>query len=977
MSNLPPLYTEVVDNKQVTHNFSRALHLAFNALRLVLFLAQPLQMFAASDITAQLSNSCISTMKFYDKGDYKGANQSWAIVQNKQGFLYFANSAGLLEFDGCEWELYPTPSLLRSIAMSNDDLIYCGMQNDFGYWKEDKLTRKLTYTSLAKQLNLTMNDDEIWKIALLDNAVYFHSFRNIYKYNLQDKSLSIIEAPNRFQFMFSVNNRLFVQEKILGLMEVVSNRLIPIAGGEVLTGDCVYGMEPLSSGAILIATMDRGLYKLEANRVSVCPFPCNDYLKKNMIFSTTTLSGGRLVFGTILNGLLVTDSTGNTLMAINKSKGLENNTVLSLLHDSADNLWLGLDRGICHLQMNSPAYSFPDTKGALGSVYQIEEYNGRFYFATNQGLFYCPITEFSSSLHEPQFTLAPQTIGQAWFLKKIGNRLFCAHNKGLYEITGTQGQFIFTGSGVNAIQEVGENILLILTYDGMCILRKQGNSYTVKKESSVCPYNAGWLAKDKDNTIYFGNNTVGVFQVKFDDTFTNVNYLSDRLENIGIEKNLARGVYSFKGKVYLLTAKSVLQYDYEKKRFLPDTIINRLLPPTANLHRLQITDTEMWCFGDDHFFCIKDYDKPSARVIQNSSMELLNNQLIYGYESVKSLADDQFLICTSKGFTFLNTKFTSLSRQQMPVYIRDIGTYTDSMTPLSLPHDLSYYSQNSIKFPYNHKPIFVRLALPDYENSGNIRYSYRLKGHSDYFSLPSSDEIVTFAKLSPGKYTLQIKATIEGSNQVFYSQELKMRVFPPWYLDWEGFCLAIVLLGILIYLSIWYLRKRWRQQKQQLSLRHEQEMAKMENRVLQEEIKLQNDELLRVTDSMLHKNDLVSEVEKEISKLASDQTTAIDISRLKRIVEKNKNPEEEWKIFETKFNRTYDNYLVRLNSQHENLSPSDLKLAAYIRMNFSSKEIANLLNITTKSVEMGRYRLRRKLGLEHDQNLTEFLIGLE
>jgi len=915
-------------------------------------------------------------MKFYDKNDYKGANQSWTIAQNKQGLLYFANSAGLLEFDGCQWELYPTPSLLRSIALSNDDIIYCGMQNDFGYWKEDTLTRKLIYTSLAKQLNLTLTDDEIWKIVLFDNAVYFHSFRNIYKYNLQDKSLSIIEAPNRFQFLFSVNNRLFVQEKALGLMEVINNRLIPIAGGEVLTGDCVYGMESLSSEAILIATMDRGLYKLENNRVTPCQFPCNDYLKENLIFSTATLSGGRLVFGTILNGLLVTDSIGNVLMTINKSKGLENNTVLSLLRDNVDNLWLGLDRGICHLQMNSPAYSFPDTKGALGSVYQIEEYNDRFYFATNQGLFYCPATEFSSSLHEPQFTLEPQTMGQVWFLKKIGDKLFCAHNKGLYEISGTQGKFIYTGSGINAIEEVGVNTLLILTYDGMYTLRKQGNSYTAKKQS-VCPYNAGWLAKDRDNTIYFGSSTVGIFQVKFDDTFTNVNYFTNRLETIGIDKDSARGVYSFNGQVYLLTAKSILRYDYAKGKFLPDTVINRLLPPNTNLHRLQITDAEMWCFGDEHFFCIKDYNKPFARIIENSAMELLNNQLVSGYESVKRLTDAQFLVCTSKGFTFLNTDFISAPQPPIPVYIRDIGTYTNTMTSLPLPYKLSYYSQYPIKFPYNNKLIYVRFALPDYENSGNIRYSYRLKGHSEYFSLPSSDDIVTFTKLSPGDYTLQIKATVDGSNQVYYSQELKMRVSPPWYLDWEGFCLGIILLGLLVYFSMRYFQKRWQRQKQQLSLQHEQELAKMENRLLQEEIKLQNDELLRVTDSMLHKNDLVNEFEEEISKLASGKTTSIDISGLKRIVEKNKNPEEEWKIFETKFNRIYDNYLVRLYSQHENLSPADLKLAAYIRMNFSSKEIANLLSITTKSVEMARYRLRRKLELDHDQNLTEFLMRLE
>jgi len=939
----------------------------------ILFIVQPLYLLAA---TVQMSNSCIPTMNFYDKSDYKGANQSWTIAQNKQGFLYFANSMGLLEFDGCEWELYPTPSLLRSIVLADDNIIYGGMKNDFGYWKEDPSIRKLSYTSLAKQLNLNLTDDEIWKIVLFNNAVYFHSFRNIYKYNLQDKTLSIISAPNRFQFLFTVNNRLFVQEKVLGLMEVVDNRLIPLPGGEVLTGDCVYGMEPLSSSAILIATIDKGLYQLEDNKVSVCSFPCNDYLKKNLVFSTATLPDGRFVFGTILNGLLITDHAGNILMTINKSKGLENNTVLSLLRDNANNLWLGLDRGICHLEMNSPAYSFPDTKGVLGSVYQIEEYNDRLYFATNQGLFYCPVNEFSSPLYEPQFTLMPQTTGQVWFLRKIGDKLFCAHNKGIYVIAGNQGQFIYTGSGINAIQEMDENTLLILTYDGMCTLKKQGSSYTVKKQT-ICPYNAGWLAKDKDNTIYFGNSDVGIFQAKFDDRFSNANYCSDRLADIGINNDSAKGIYSLNGQVYLLTSTAISQYDYVQKRFLPNDTINRLLPHPINLHRLEITDDEMWGFAEGQFFYIKDYNKPTARLIQNSAMKLLNNQLINGYENIKKVTDNQFLVCTSKGFTLLNTQFVPIQLQNLTVYIRDIGTYTDVMAPMSLPHELSYYSQHAIEFPYNHKTIYVRFALPNYENTGNIRYSYRLKGHSENYSLPSSDNIITFTRLSPGEYTLQVKATVEGNDREFYSQVLKIKVLPPWWLDWEGLVLALLLLFLIIRFSRRYLQKRWQRQKQQLSLKHEQEIAKIENRLLQEKLKSQNDELLRVTNSMLYKSDLVNQINEEIDKLSTGKTDSINISGLKQLIEKNKHPEEEWKIFEAKFNKIYDDYLVRLNSKYKGLSPSDLKLAAYIRMNLSSKEIASLLNITTKSVEQGRYRLRKKLELGRDRNLTEFLMELE
>jgi DNA-binding CsgD family transcriptional regulator len=299
------------------------------------------------------------------------------------------------------------------------------------------------------------------------------------------------------------------------------------------------------------------------------------------------------------------------------------------------------------------------------------------------------------------------------------------------------------------------------------------------------------------------------------------------------------------------------------------------------------------------------------------------------------------------------------------------------MTSTQLPHDLSYYSQHAIKFPYNRKTIYVRFALPNYENNGNVLYSYQLEGHSENYSIPSSDNIITFTKLSPGEYTLRIKAMIEGSNQVFYSQELRIKILPPWYLDWEGFCLALLLICTIIYYSWLYLRKRWQQQKHQLSIQHEQKIAQIENQLLQEKLKLQNDELLRVTDSMLYKSDLMTQIDEEISKLSTGKTASIDMSGLKQIVEKNKNPEEEWRIFETKFNKTYDNYLVRLNSKYKSLSPSDLKLAAYIRMNFSSKEIASLLNISTKSVEMARYRLRKKLELNHDQNLTEFLMGLE
>ena len=202
--------------------------------------------------------------------------------------MYFANSAGLLEYDGSQWTLYPlskNSSNVRSIAITEDQRIYTGVRNEFGYWSENIATRKLKYTSLTKASNLHFADEEIWKIVPFRNSVYFHSFRNIYKYNTQTKSISIIPAPNRFQFLFRANDRLFAQEKVLGLMEIKEDKLIGVPGGELFTGDCVYGIEPYSSNSVLIATIDRGLYMMENGRISQCTFPCNDFLIKNQIFS--------------------------------------------------------------------------------------------------------------------------------------------------------------------------------------------------------------------------------------------------------------------------------------------------------------------------------------------------------------------------------------------------------------------------------------------------------------------------------------------------------------------------------------------------------------------------------------------------------------------------------------------------------------------------------------------------------------------
>ena len=114
----------------------------------------------------------------YSPATYGAGNQNWMVSQDKNHFVFFANNNGLLEFNGSNWTLYPSPNetILRSVKVINDR-IYTGCYMDFGYWIR-KSNGKLKYTSLSKPIQKHIQDDEqFWNIGIRieDDAVINNS----------------------------------------------------------------------------------------------------------------------------------------------------------------------------------------------------------------------------------------------------------------------------------------------------------------------------------------------------------------------------------------------------------------------------------------------------------------------------------------------------------------------------------------------------------------------------------------------------------------------------------------------------------------------------------------------------------------------------------------------------------------------------------------------------------------------------------
>ncbi|HEY0899258.1 MAG TPA: triple tyrosine motif-containing protein, partial [Sphingobacteriaceae bacterium] len=297
-----------------------------------------------------------------------------------------------------------------------------------------------------------------------------------------------------------------------------------------------------------------------------------------------------------------------------------------------------------------------------------------------------------------------------------------------------------------------------------------------------------------------------------------------------------------------------------------------------------------------------------------------------------------------------------------------------------------------IEIPFKGNSIRISFSLPHYSPE-DIRYQYFLEGYSDQWSDWSTQAQKEFSNLPSGSYTFMVRAKV-NDRTLSESTRLEFEVLTPWY---STFWAWIIYAAILAYL-VWvgrkaYLRKLLAHQKQlqqklqaekeeqlrQETLANEREIVRLRNQQLQADLDSKNRELANSAMNIVSKNELLQKISEEIHLLQDDHGQKLSDTRLKsiqKVINDGMNDDRDWNLFEKSFNEAHENFFKKLKADHPELVPNDLKLCSYLRMNMSSKEIASLLNITLRGVEIRRYRLRKKLNVPQNKNLTEFLMEI-
>lgn len=233
-----------------------------------------------------------------------------------------------------------------------------------------------------------------------------------------------------------------------------------------------------------------------------------------------------------------------------------------------------------------------------------------------------------------------------------------------------------------------------------------------------------------------------------------------------------------------------------------------------------------------------------------------------------------------------------------------------------------------------------------------------------------------FRNLPYGDYELDI-ATVGFDNSLSKPLRIFFSISPPWYLSvWMRMIYVFIGLGAFFAVR-WFNKVRLKKKEDRLKDRMQREqkdrMAQIEKDELAKGLKLKQKELASTTMLLAKKNELILEL-KNILEVNKDKFSSP--TRYKSIIRQlddSVDADTDWQNFEMSFKEVHEDFFENLIQQHPKLTARDLKLCAYLKMNLSSKEIAPLMAISIRGVEIHRYRLRKKLNLDSTQNLNNYL----
>ena len=886
----------------------------------------------------------------FTKSDYNGDNQNWNVAQGNDNAMYFANNHYFLRYNGVKWEKYtlPNKTIIRSIFIDGDR-IYCGSYKEFGFWK--RIEGKMKYFSLSKNKNLfegNSDNEEIWKVFKFHGKIYFQSFNELFIYDAQQ--IQKLRFPSQISYCYLIDNQIYVASVRNGVYLLDGKTFTKKESWKGLENNVIHCIEK-HQGKIYIFTKNSGVFVEENGSLVTWQHPLNSILKNEVIVAAKFVGNNTLAIGSGLQGLYIINLNDNSYKNINRQNALKNNAILSIGVDKENDLWLGLDNGICHVEINSPVTIFSDNSGILGSVYSLSTIGDGYLFVTNHGIF---------TYRDKKLTVIPDSQGQVWDIYKTGNQFIIGHN---------DGTFLYDGKSLERVNPVNggwkfldsqfDNAYFQANYSGIAV-------YDNKNDLSRWKILGGLtkpirnIAQNKPNELWAADNYRSLYRIKYDD-----NFVTQKIENIselnGIKNDFGVKIFTYKNEILFLMNNNWYVYNPISNKLEKDRIFNTIFTDISDIIPI----------SEDSFMVIKT---GLLYLITQENDEFIWHLIPEKYYEGKLIIENT-KIYKNGNFILLNLDdgFISFELNKKQKQVQKVAVE-------------GFYQGNLInantKIQYN-QSVEINL-LPNFYGYNRPELFYKLNNSDSLIRIKKGD--LTLNNLESGKQHLAV--FYNNGKKFVQIATYDFTVGRPWY-----FSVWMILFYLLLLLGSFYLYYRWNQIRYNQKLKLREEELRHQKEILEIELKAENElnvqeyekhilelEIQTKSSQVAGKSLSIAKQSEMIDNIRSILENESDVDKLKNEIKKaikiNAVNKHEWETFENNVNQIHNEFISGLSKKYPTLTSKDIKLCIYLKMNLSSKEIAPLMNISFRGVELHRYRLRKKLGLTQEENLYKFMLSI-
>ena len=740
---------------------------------------------------------------------YKGSDQNWCAIQDTVGKLYFANLNGVTVYDGRFWNNILVPGIVSVFSLDKDknDKIYVGADNEFGYLTQKK-SGVIFYVSLSNKLSKSDKEfSSTWATHCLGSDVFFCSNEKLFWYN-QKKVKSFSPEGSAFHTFFKVGKHLFVREFEKGFKAFENGNLEFIKGSEEFADKKVYSILHMEGNIYIVATRNDGIYLLYYNEKHPTksvfvkrPSPIDLWLKEKELYCGSKVGDNRYAFGSLKEGVIITDRAFSVISKLNSSNGLQDDAVKNIYKDSNDNLWLSLNFGIDFYENNTPITFWKKNEGIKGVVESVTIFKENTFVATDKGLL---------KLNKATSKFEPTEIETSCYsLAASNDNLFIASTDGLYLFDGAKYKLILEEFAYSVFCDSITDELYVGTdynfYKGKLV----SNTFEINNKLEDIGA-VRYIALDKYGSIAFATANNGVF------------ILTKQLKKIqlttteGLPALSENHLFSYNGNLYISTDKGFYEWNHQTEKIVRSTIMNPF-PSSVFISSSAQIKNEVW-FQATHEDKVKFSREEIVSIAPENGAFKINYSFLnriqganakhffYDNNNKVYIGTNEGLFCYNLQQPLKSSKFhTIISKAYFGVEKKT--TFLENFS--------GQFEVKSVQVPYKNNQLFIYPAATSYFGPEFIKFAYYLEGADETYSDWDERKTIEILNIHDGTYTFHLKAKdILGVE----SQEISFSfiILPPWYRTTWAYTLYILALIGSVFLFVRLYTKRLKERNLQL-----------------------------------------------------------------------------------------------------------------------------------------------------------------